>query len=322
MPSYKIKHITRYSYAQPVIDCTNQVMLYPIIDGLLEVRNHEIKISTDPVIETFVDYFGNHVGVFSIIKPHTQLLIESTAEVITKPIIFPMDDMSAREQWEILGTLKFHTAYIDFLKPEVFNSASEIKNILNDIVNEELSPLKNATLLSEYVYNNFQYKKGITNVETKIEDLWKMRAGVCQDFAHILLIFLRMFEIPSRYVSGYICPKDKEMRGEGATHAWVEAFIPNYGWLGVDPTNNCIVDDQHVRLATGRNFADCTPVKGTYKGSGDHVLDVSVEIKNGNSRKGSDKQGLPKFSYHAKNPGEPINSYRYYQEAQQKQQQQ
>ena len=89
MPSYKIKHITRYSYSSTVIDCTNQIMLYPIVDSLLEVRNHEIRISYDPVVESFVDYFGNHVGVFSVIKPHTGLLIESIADVITKPIIFP-----------------------------------------------------------------------------------------------------------------------------------------------------------------------------------------------------------------------------------------
>jgi transglutaminase-like putative cysteine protease len=322
MPSYKIKHITRYSYSSTVIDCTNQIMLYPIIDGLLEVRNHQVKISYDPVVESFIDYFGNHVGVFSVIKPHTGLLIESVADVITKPIIFPIDDMSAAPQWEILRNLKYHTAYMDFLKPEIFISYDEVKNILNDIISEEKTPLQNAIAFSEYVYNNFTYQKGITNVETKTEDVLKLKAGVCQDFAHILIIFLRMFEIPSRYVSGYICPKDKEMRGEGATHAWVEAYIPNYGWLGLDPTNNCIVNDQHVRLATGRNFTDCTPVKGTYKGSGEHILEVSVEIKNGTTRKTSEKQGLPKFSYQAKNPGEPINSYRYYLEVQQKQQQQ
>jgi transglutaminase-like putative cysteine protease len=297
-------------------------MLYPIIDGLLEVRNHQVKISYDPVVESFIDYFGNHVGVFSMIKPHTSLLIESVADVITKPIIFPADDMAAVSQWEILRNLKYHTAYMDFLKPENFISYDEVKNILNEIISEEKTPLQNAVAFSEYVYNNFTYQKGITNVETKPDDILRLRAGVCQDFAHILIIFLRMFEIPSRYVSGYICPKDKEMRGEGATHAWVESYIPNYGWLGLDPTNNCIVNDQHVRLATGRNFTDCTPVKGTYKGSGEHILEVSVEIKNGTTRKTSEKQGLPKFSYQAKNPGEPINSYRYYLEVQQKQQQQ
>ena len=322
MSSYKIKHITRYSYSSTVIDCTNQIMLYPIIDSLLEVRNHEIKISHDPAVETFVDYFGNHIGVFSLIRPHTELLIESVANVITKPAIFPVDDMNHTEQWEFLNTVKNQPGFMDFMVPEVFISGEEVKNALSKIVSEDKTPLQNSILLSEYVYNNFSYKKGITSVESKTEDVWKLKAGVCQDFAHILLVFLRMFGIPSRYVSGYICPKDKEMRGEGATHAWVEAYVPNYGWLGLDPTNNCIVTDQHVRLATGRYFADCTPVKGTYKGSGEHTLEVSVEIKNGTAKKTNEKQGLPKFSYHAKNPGEPINSYRYYLEVQQKQQQQ
>ena len=147
MPSYKIKHITRYSYSYPVIDCTNQIMLYPIIDGHLEVRNHEIKISGDPNVETFVDYFGNHVGVFSTIKSHTSLLIESVANVITKPISFPADNTNAPEQWEILRSLKFHTAYIDFLKLEMFTSAPEVKNILGHIISEELTPLKNGILL-------------------------------------------------------------------------------------------------------------------------------------------------------------------------------
>ncbi len=83
----------------------------------------------------------------------------------------------------------------------------------------------------------------------------------------ILLAMLRLIDIPSRYVSGYICPNKNGMRGEGATHAWVEAYIPFYGWLGIDPTNNCIVNDTHVRLAIGRSFSDCSPVKGTYRGT-------------------------------------------------------
>ncbi len=322
MPFYKIKHITRYSYSSTVIDCTNQIMLYPIVDSLLEVRRHEIRISHNPSVEVFVDYFGNHTGVFSVITPHSELLIESEAEVITKPVIFPVDEMPGNDQWLHLRRLKNDMAYMDFLTQETFNSYGDVKNELSNIVSEEKTPLQNASLLSEYVYNNFNYQKGLTSVETKTEEVWNLKAGVCQDFAHILLVFIRMFDIPARYVSGYICPKDKEMRGEGATHAWVEAYIPNYGWLGLDPTNNCLVNDQHVRLAVGRNFSDCTPVKGTYKGSGEHMLEVSVEIKNSTAKKATEKVGLPKFSYEAKNPGEPINTYRYYLEIQQKQQQQ
>ncbi|TDH26079.1 transglutaminase family protein [Segetibacter sp. 3557_3] len=322
MASYKIIHVTRYTYASTVIDCTNQVMLYPIVDTNLEVKKHEVKISHNPVIETFVDYFGNYIGVFSVIKPHTELLIESIADVETKPVQPPIDGIPAAEQWQHLYDLKDHVLYMDFLTKQPFPSEEEVRGELNSLIDYSKSPLQNGQALSSYVYNNFNYQKGVTNVETPTEEVWRLKAGVCQDFAHILLVFLRMYDIPARYISGYICPKDKEMRGEGATHAWVEAHIPGYGWLGLDPTNNCIVNDRHVRLAVGRNFYDCTPVKGTYKGSGEHTLEVSVEITNGNVRRSEERPTLPVFNYQAKNPGEPINSYRHYLEVQQKQQQQ
>jgi transglutaminase-like putative cysteine protease len=322
MPSYTIRHITHYHYASKVIDCTNQIMLYPIVDAQLEVRNHVIRITEEPAVETFVDYFGNHLGVFSVIKPHSELHIESVAEVITKPILLPDDQVDAASQWQTLKRLKYNPVFMDFLKPEVFPSFGDVKKILSDLVTEEKTPLKNVIALSDYVYKTFTYQKGITDIGTKTEEVWQLKAGVCQDFAHILLTFLRMFNIPSRYISGYICPKGKEMRGEGATHAWVEASIPEYGWLGLDPTNNSIVSDQHVRLATGRNFTDCTPVKGTYKGSGEHSLEVSVEIKNNAAKKPVLKEELPIYSYEAKNPSEPVNSYRYHLEVQQQQQQQ
>ena len=117
-------------------------------------------------------------------------------------------------------------------------------------------------------------------VETTMDEIWKLRAGVCQDFAHILTIMLRLVNIPARYVSGYICTnRHHTLRGEGATHAWAEAFIPFLGWVGLDPTNNCLVNDSHVRLALGRNFTDCSPVKGTYRGTAKHNLEVSVSVE-------------------------------------------
>src|SRR6185436_12992783 len=184
------------------------------------------------------------------------------------------------------------------------------------------SPFDNAQVLSKYVYDNFEYRKGVTTVETGAGEIWKLKAGVCQDFAHILLVMLRNVGVPARYVSGYICPKDQELRGEGATHAWVEVCVPSYGWIGLDPTNNCIASDRHVRLAIGRHFTDCTPVKGTYKGSSEHTLEVSVSISNGESKNKELKTTPPVFSYKSKNPSVQSNSYRRYLEMQQQQQQQ
>jgi transglutaminase-like putative cysteine protease len=101
---------------------------------------------------------------------------------------------------------------------------------------------------------------------------------VCQDFAHLMLQLLRTAGIPSRYVSGYVCSNDNGLRGEGATHAWVEIYTPTQGWLGLDPTNNIWAMDNHVKLSVGRNFYDCTLVKGTFKGQGKQTLSVSVSI--------------------------------------------
>ena len=105
-----------------------------------------------------------------------------------------------------------------------------------------------------------------------------MKKGVCQDFAHVLLQLLRTVGIPSRYVSGYICPNESGLRGEGATHAWVEIYTPTQGWLGLDPTNNIWTMDNHIRLSVGKNFYDCTPVKGTFKGLARQTLSVSVSV--------------------------------------------
>lgn len=322
MPVYKINHITRYSYASPVIDCTNQIMLYPIMDEHLTVRKHEIKVSQNPDIEIFIDYFGNKVGAFSIVQPHTELFIESTAEVVTNTVLVPMDEMSAEDQWKHLKDIKHDPAFIDYLKQESFNSSADVKAVLSSIVNFNEKPLKNALMLSEYVYDNFTYQQGVTNNETPMEEIWNHKTGVCQDFAHILLVMLRIYDIPARYVSGYICPKESGVRGEGATHAWVEAYIPFYGWLGLDPTNNCIVTDGHVRMAVGRSFTDCTPVKGTYKGSGEHTLEVTVHVENGKPRPLVKGNGAPSFMYSVKNAEKPKNSYRKYLEIQQQQQQQ
>lgn len=322
MPSYKIKHITQYTYKSPVIDCTNQIMLYPIIDDRLEVKRHEIKVSNDPEIEVFTDYFGNQVGAFSVIKPHTELLIESTAEVFTKPVLVPMDERPAEEQWKHLQDIKHDIKFFDFLKDAAFSSYEDVESTLSPIVNLSDKPLKNALVLSEYVNENFIYQTGVTNIETPVEEIWNLKAGVCQDFAHMLLVMLRMFKIPARYVSGYVCPKETGVRGEEATHAWVEAYIPFYGWLGLDPTNNCIVTDGHVRIAVGRNFTDCTPVKGTYKGSGEHTLEVKVNIENGKPRQTPEQSGRSPFPYIVEKTEVPVNSYRKYLEMQQQQQQQ
>jgi transglutaminase-like putative cysteine protease len=220
-----------------------------------------------------------------------------------------------------MHAVRLSVPYLDFISSEPCASESEITAAVKLAAPISLTPFTVAKALSEYIYENFEYKKGITSVESSIDEVWKLRAGVCQDFANILLVMLRYSGIPSRYVSGYICPKNHDLRGEGATHAWVDAYIPYHGWIGIDPTNNCVVSDRHVRLSVGRGFGDCTPVKGLYKGSGEHTLEVSVSIENGLMKKDfSPNDPLPSYGYSVKRSDPEDNSYRRFLETQQQQQ--
>ncbi|MBC7873506.1 MAG: transglutaminase family protein [Ferruginibacter sp.] len=318
MTTYRIKHITRYTYPSPVIDSANQVMLFPLEDTLQEVKKHDLIITGQPPVEVFTDYFGNKIGIFSVILPHMELTIESIIEVIIHETQLPGDDKPAIIQWENLNVIREQFPYMDFMLLEKFEMYQQISDIVTSLKNESITPFAIANQMSAFVYDNFEYKKGITSVETKVDEIWKLKAGVCQDFAHVLLVMLRIVGIPARYVSGYICPKGHELRGEGATHAWVEAYIPFHDWIGLDPTNNCIASDRHVRLAIGRSFTDCTPVKGTYKGASEHTLGVSVTIETGSSKK-EDEAGAPVFTYLVQNPGVQDNSYRKFMEIQQQQ---
>jgi len=278
MPKFIIHHVTKYTYPEPVRDSANQIMLYPIKDGNQEVHSQRIKITGEPSVEIFKDYYGNEAGSFMNIAAHRELKIDSTISVVTKQISFPTDNIAIEEQWNHLLQIRNIVPFIDFLKQENFVALPEVKKIADGGFYKSVSVFVAVQQLTKYVYENFKYIKGITSIETTVDEVWQLKAGVCQDFAHMLLVMLRLLNIPARYVSGYVCPRDHNLRGEGATHAWVEAYIPFYGWIGLDPTNNCVVNDLHVRLAIGRNFSDCSPVKGTYKGTAKQTLEVGVSV--------------------------------------------
>ena len=318
MPRFKIHHITRYLYDGPVRDSANQIMLYPVKDELQEVVQHNLTISGNPSVAVFVDYFGNETGTFTHPHPHRELVIDSKIVVITKPGLPPETGMSPEEQWNQTERLKSQFQFIDFLKPEPFAAIDALKEVIREEQKAEKGPLETAIDFSGYINSNFKYQKGITTVESTPDEIWQLKSGVCQDFAHILLFMLRLINVPARYVSGYICPNKNGMRGEGATHAWAEAYIPGQGWVGLDPTNNCVVGESHVRLAVGKNFSDCSPVKGTYRGIFDHSLEVTVSVQ---YEDGHTVRDLNEVIEPPTDPAQTFtrNSYRKFQEMQQQQ---
>jgi transglutaminase-like putative cysteine protease len=323
MPDFKIQHITKYIYEGPVRDSANQIILYPIQDEYQTVLKQELTITGNPAVDTYVDYYGNQVGSFTRREPHTQMIINSQIWVNTRPRVLPMNDIFPAQQWTDYERLRYMVPYIDFLKQEYFDGLAELQAIVNTERHTDDTPYQSILRLCQYVYTHFEYIKGITTVESTLDDVWKLKAGVCQDFAHILMVMLRQINIPARYVSGYICPNQNGMRGEGATHAWAEAYLPDYGWLGIDPTNNCIVNETHVRLAVGRNFSDCSPVRGTYKGAYGHKLEVAVSVGYDKNMPVNQHEATTFFEEHPIKPSEQDfskNSYQRYLEMIQQQQ--
>jgi transglutaminase-like putative cysteine protease len=276
MPVYKIHHVTRYEYDVPVRESVSEIKLVPYICAEQETLKHELIITNSPAVELYDDYWKNKTGIFNIIAPHQSLVVESKLLIRTlnmSRINVNMQDGFDALKKDIASSLQL----LELSLPELINSDDIINAILQTMPTGK-NVAEHVDYFSGYIFKHFKYVKDITNITTTVDDILSHKAGVCQDFAHVLLQLLRTLGIPSRYVSGYICPNKNGMRGEGATHAWVEAWLPGYGWAGIDPTNNAWVMDAHVKLAVGRHFKDCTPIKGTFKGSAIQTLSIYVSV--------------------------------------------
>lgn len=278
MSLFNIYHLTKYTYSAAVRESANQLKLYAIQDETQQVLNHTLDITLDPMVDVYQDFWGNRTGVFTLTQYHQELKIASNLSVETYSLDLNETNNNPIQHWDKLPQLREGAAHFDFLFLEPFNCFDELNTFITNLRYSKRLPIEVIREMNSWIFKEFSYIKGITTIDTTLDEIWDLHAGVCQDFAHLLLAMLRMIKIPARYVSGYICPNKNGMRGEGATHAWVEALLPFHGWIGIDPTNNCLVSDGHVKLAVGRNFADCTPVKGFFKGDAEQIMEVAVSV--------------------------------------------
>ena len=277
MPVFKIHHITKYEYEKPVTESVNEIRIFPYQAKGQEILQHDLTITDHPEMQLFNDYWGNKVGLFSLIHSHKQLIIESKLIVrTTSPTELQVNFLSGFDQMK--QEIGINMLLLELTRPDSIEKQQNIQDICDQVYNPSGPVAEVVEKSSKYIFENFKYTKGITTIESTVDEILEHQEGVCQDFAHVLLQILRTLKVPCRYVSGYICPNKNGMRGEGATHAWVEAWIPQFGWAGIDPTNNVWVTNTHVKLAVGRNFTDCSPVKGSFKGPARQDLFVLVNV--------------------------------------------
>ena len=285
---YRIIHQTNYGYSEPASLSQNELFLEPRETTTQRVLDSHLSIVPEPqYLQRRYDYFGNIVHVFMVQQPHKQLAMTAASVVETSRSIAPPP--ADTPPWEtVIRRLAAHTQPTE-LEALQFIFASPLITI-NPRATAYALPsfpqgtpvLAGAMDLIHRIFTEFTYDKSASTVDTAVEQVLTSRKGVCQDFAHLAISCLRGLGLAARYVSGYMetqpPPGKQRLVGADASHAWVSLFVPDRGWVDLDPTNNLMVNETYITLAWGRDYADIAPVKGVVMGGGVHTLSVMVDV--------------------------------------------
>lgn len=285
---YRVVHRTAYVYGEAVDLAAHLLHLTPrIVPGQTVLT---ARIISDPAPSRTVtgeDHFGNVATWLFHTEPHAEFVVTLEAEV---EVAFPPPpEPGATPPWEVVRDLAAAGgpkawAAAEFAVP---SPMAPRDGQAGRYVRESFPPgrpiLAGLLELTARIRRDFAFRPGTTTLATPIAQVMQTRAGVCQDFAHLMIGGLRALGIPARYVSGYIRtrpqPGAERRRGADQSHAWVGAWLgPDHGWVDLDPTNDLVVRDEHVVLAWGRDYADVSPVRGIILGGGRHSLSVSVDL--------------------------------------------
>ncbi len=271
---WDITHRTHYKYASPVRGSNNEVRLEPVSNEEQTVEAFNLRVTPETRIGNYHDFYSNDVHHFEIVEPHNELTIESHSIVTTHGLPgLPLDARPASRSL-LKDVMKMGRCY-DFMQATQFvDTDPETWRLALDVVHDEDDVWQCALRLMAFVREHLTYQSNSTSVYTHMREVLAARRGVCQDFAHVLLGLCRTLKIPALYVSGYLATEIAS-----ATHAWVEVFVPGQRWQGLDPTHNCLTNETYVKLAVGRDYADVSPVRGTYKGNTESTLAVDVKIQ-------------------------------------------
>src|SRR5580704_9119223 len=260
-----------------------EVRLQPRSDGDQRCLNFTLTVDPTANVMQYRDFSGNSVHHFDIAGSHAQVKVTAQSTVEVQNVGAPRTADSG--DWADLDAAASGGDYWEMLLPSHFVRPGDLLMQLAKELGCERrgNPLSLLTELNAAIYEMFAYVPNSTKVDSPIEEALQTRQGVCQDFAHIMIALVRPLNIPCRYVSGYMVPRDstrekKDRSLDGASHAWVEALVPRLGWVAFDPTNNLIGANRHIRVAVGRDYADVPPTRGVYKGDAEGELSVNVSV--------------------------------------------
>lgn len=285
---FQIRHRTTYRYLQEVAHSHHMLHLEPRSTGIQGVSDAQIQVTPAPARRVKrSDAFGNPAEWLSLDEPHTVLEILSESRVRTAS--GPLPSKAEGGPWERVrailespGTDEERDAvqYL-FDSPYIWFTAD-----LAAYARESFPPgrpLLEACLgLMARIHRDFRYDTTVTDVSTPVDRVFAIRAGVCQDLAHLMIACLRALGLPARYVSGYLLteppPGQQKLLGADASHAWLSVYCPGPGWVDLDPTNDLMPRDGHITVGWGRDYGDVAPINGIVNGGGEHLIEVAVDV--------------------------------------------
>jgi len=271
----QIVHTTRYLYDGLVSSSYNEARLTPQTTTDQLTLESTVRASPTATVQRYWDYWGTQVTAFDLHTPHDRLEVVASSLVETGPYVPPAEVFD----WSLLRSPAVLDDYSEFLAPTSYTpTESRLADVAAEVAAQP-DPLAAAEAAAQVVHGQLRYVSGTTGVHTTAVEAWESGSGVCQDFAHLTLTLLRSAGIPARYVSGYLYPvKDAEAGSTvvGESHAWVQAWVGD--WVSIDPTNLSQVAERHVKVATGRDYSDVSPLRGLYTGAGRSKLEVTVEM--------------------------------------------
>jgi transglutaminase-like putative cysteine protease len=246
------------------------------------------SLNTTPAarIRMYQDPDGNIVHHFNIPGRISRLNVVADALVEVTPLSEPAAALGPGG-WELLDAATASGAYWEWMNPSpVARPTERLRALAAEIgLTRGEDPLATLNAVNGALYSRLIYSPKSTRVDSPIDEALESRKGVCQDFTHIMIALVRLLGIPCRYVSGYLFHQaDDDVRSpDGSTHAWAEAWLPELGWVGLDPTNNLAADHRHIRVAVGRDYADVPPTRGVFKGLSAARNELSVSVRVGAS---------------------------------------
>jgi len=279
---YSIHHLTKFRYSAPITESVMELHMQPCSDGAQRCLQFDLSLRPTAGLTSYRDHLNNVIHHFDIPSQHAQLIITAKGLVEMQPATTTPECLRALA-WDELDALVSGGDYWEMLMPSQFARPTELlRDLAKDLdVRRRDDPLTVLRELNRSISGAFEYVPQSTNVDSPIDDALRTRKGVCQDYSHIMIALGRELGVPCRYTSGYLFHRAEynDRSAQDATHAWVEAFLPELGWVGFDPTNNLLAGERHIRVAVGRDYADVPPTRGVFKGSAETELTVAVQVK-------------------------------------------